>query len=615
MKRSIVGVAFLLVAWLPPGSSAAASAISEDDCSVAPTLAGELESGTDGRSARAEFVGDRGWFGQSVYLPDGTLVGPAADGTPRGEVPQFNDDILNTHNATWGVVVDTFPGARIYSPGGAYLFDLPISVHAEAVYKDGLILVADWGDVGSHLERVLLVKQDGTVTELTTAANGFGQFGTVLDDTVYVVMLDGGIATFDTDGNAGPVLAASTLFTGVTSRNGFLYATEGAPLGTESGATVVHVLASSAEEVATVDLGGSAVRMGATALGFAADVHGDSANRAVAMAPNGSGVTELDGLHDTVDPLDALAWEHGRYLIGIDAEAETPEGVTTGRIRLYRLDGAPLGSSETLEYRNWPAGRPAGKVLALVGASGQSVDLRSLSGVLLDHFDYSADTSTEVEAIDGNDDYIWVTTGNREDTRYTAHIYDLGGCAGRPDPGRFLDDDGSIFENDIEWLAAAAITRGCNPAETNTRFCPDDAVTRGQMAAFLVRALGLSDAGGGDLFSDDDGSLFEGDIDILGNAGITRGCDPPVNDRYCPDAPVTRGQMAAFLVRALGLSDAGGGDLFSDDDGSLFEGDIDILGNAGITRGCDPPVNDRYCPDAPVTRGQMAAFLVRALAG
>jgi hypothetical protein len=72
------------------------------------------------------------------------------------------------------------------------------------------------------------------------------------------------------------------------------------------------------------------------------------------------------------------------------------------------------------------------------------------------------------------------------------------------------------------------------------------------MAAFLVRALGYTDDGGGDLSVDDDGSTFEGDIDRIGAAGVTKGCNPPVNDQYCPDDLVTRGQMAAFLHRALG---------------------------------------------------------------
>jgi hypothetical protein len=128
-----------------------------------------------------------------------------------------------------------------------------------------------------------------------------------------------------------------------------------------------------------------------------------------------------------------------------------------------------------------------------------------------------------------------------------------------------------------------------------------------------VRGLGYTDSGAGDLFGDDDGSVFEADIDKLGTAGVTLGCNPPVNDRFCPGRSVTRGQMAAFLVRALGYTDSGAGDLFGDDDGSVFEADIDKLGTAGVTVGCNPPTNDRFCPDKPVTRGQMAAFLTRAL--
>jgi hypothetical protein len=173
----------------------------------------------------------------------------------------------------------------------------------------------------------------------------------------------------------------------------------------------------------------------------------------------------------------------------------------------------------------------------------------------------------------------------------------------------FRDTIDSVFAADIAWLGASGITRGCNPP-VNDRFCPDDPVTRGQMAAFLVRALGVANPGGED-FVDDDSSTFENDIEALAAAGITRGCDPPVNDWFCPDDPVTRGQMAAFLVRALGLANPGGED-FVDDDSSTFENDIEALAAAGITRGCNPPVNDRFCPDDPVTRGQMAAFLHRA---
>ncbi len=179
------------------------------------------------------------------------------------------------------------------------------------------------------------------------------------------------------------------------------------------------------------------------------------------------------------------------------------------------------------------------------------------------------------------------------------------------DSDPFTDVGDSVFGTDIAWMAAVGITKGCNPP-ANTRFCPDAPVTRGQMAAFLTRAVHLTDRLSNP-FVDDDGSLFEADIERLAAAGITKGCNPPTNDRFCPDATVTREQMAAFLVRALGYSDNGGGDLFTDDDSSIFEADIDRLGTAGVTKGCNPPSNTRFCPTGKVTRGQMAAFLRRAL--
>jgi hypothetical protein len=182
-----------------------------------------------------------------------------------------------------------------------------------------------------------------------------------------------------------------------------------------------------------------------------------------------------------------------------------------------------------------------------------------------------------------------------------------------PDPDLgFVDIAGSGFANAIEWLADEGITKGCNPP-ANTMFCPDDFVTRGQMATFLVRAFGYTDNGGGNLFIDDNSSVFEGAIDKLATAGITVGCNPPDNDRFCPDRDVTRGEMAAFLGRAFGYTDNGGGDWFIDDDGSVFENAIDRLRTAGVTQGCNPPLNNRYCPNDFVTRGQMAAFLKRAL--
>lgn len=178
-----------------------------------------------------------------------------------------------------------------------------------------------------------------------------------------------------------------------------------------------------------------------------------------------------------------------------------------------------------------------------------------------------------------------------------------------PPGGTFVDDDGNVHEANIEGISFVGITRGCNPP-LNDRFCPGQPVTRGQMAAFLSRALGLV-GGSGDRFTDDDGSIFEKDIEAIAAAGITLGCNPPTNDRFCPERLVTRGEMAAFLTRAFDYQDRAG-DPFSDDDGSIFESDIERLAAAGVTKGCNPPLNDQYCPNDPVRRDQMASFIARA---
>ena len=196
-----------------------------------------------------------------------------------------------------------------------------------------------------------------------------------------------------------------------------------------------------------------------------------------------------------------------------------------------------------------------------------------------------------------------------------AMLVTVGGLAvalDLPPGGSFVDDDGNVHEGNIEAIAAEGITKGCNPP-VNDRYCPNVGVTRGQMAAFLVRGFGLTDSDPAIDFVDDDTSIFENDIEKLATAGITKGCNPPDNDRYCPDRTVTRGQMAAFLVRALTLVESDPDIDFIDDDGSVFENDIEKLATAGITKGCNPPDNDRFCPDGTVTRDQMASFLARAL--
>ncbi len=180
------------------------------------------------------------------------------------------------------------------------------------------------------------------------------------------------------------------------------------------------------------------------------------------------------------------------------------------------------------------------------------------------------------------------------------YMTDLGGRLYRVVAPPFPDIVNSQFINHITWLAGEGITAGCSA----TLYCPNGLVTRGQMATFLVRALGLPSTST-DFFTDDNGSVHENNINRLRAAGITAGCG---GSRFCPDGLVTRGQMATFMVRAYDLP-ASGTNYFTDDAGLVHEPNINALRASGITAGCG---GTNYCPNGIVTRGQMAAFLYRA---
>jgi hypothetical protein len=179
-----------------------------------------------------------------------------------------------------------------------------------------------------------------------------------------------------------------------------------------------------------------------------------------------------------------------------------------------------------------------------------------------------------------------------------------------PPGGSFVDDNRSVHEADIEAIAAAGITLGCNPP-TNDRYCPTQHVTRAEMATFLTRALRLG-AALVEPFADISGSVHAADINSIAASGITRGCNPPSNNHFCPEQRITRAEMASMLARGLGLAGVVEGP-FTDLGNSVHTADINAIAAAGITSGCNPPDNDRFCPYEYVTREQMASLLARAL--
>jgi len=166
----------------------------------------------------------------------------------------------------------------------------------------------------------------------------------------------------------------------------------------------------------------------------------------------------------------------------------------------------------------------------------------------------------------------------------------------------------------IEKLYANGVTGGCGTSPLI--YCPDTQVTRAQMAVFLERGMkGSTFTPGtatGTVFLDVPANHWAGGwIEQLAADGVTGGCG---NNNYCPDVVVTRAQMAVFLLRAehgngYAPPAVGGGTGFGDVATNYWAAAwIKQLAAEGITGGCG---SGNYCPETPVTRAQMAVFLVR----
>ncbi len=165
----------------------------------------------------------------------------------------------------------------------------------------------------------------------------------------------------------------------------------------------------------------------------------------------------------------------------------------------------------------------------------------------------------------------------------------------------------------IERLYNAGITSGCNTSPL--QYCPDATVTRAQMAVFLLKGIHslvyplplVGDSTGfNDVPTDHWAAAW---IKQLASEGITSGCG---NGNYCPDDPVTRAQMAVFLLKSKHgskYSPPNATGVFADVPvGYWADKWIEQLAAEGITGGCG---GGNYCPDTPVTRAQMAVFLVK----
>ncbi len=216
----------------------------------------------------------------------------------------------------------------------------------------------------------------------------------------------------------------------------------------------------------------------------------------------------------------------------------------------------------------------------------------------------------------------------------------IGSIPDKPSTSRFSDiPPDATYLSYVEHLADRGIIKGCQDDVDNAPalYCPDDPITRAQMAILLVRAFNLTEAPANSAgFVDIEHHHAAPAIATIHAAGITLGCDDSPA-RYCPDDPITRAQMASYIRKALALPnepvtraqiavfisqaigsipDKPSTSRFSDiPPDATYLSYVEHLADRGIIKGCQDDVDNApalYCPDDPITRAQMAILLVRA---
>jgi hypothetical protein len=199
---------------------------------------------------------------------------------------------------------------------------------------------------------------------------------------------------------------------------------------------------------------------------------------------------------------------------------------------------------------------------------------------------------------------------------FVGNAPDVGAYEFAFDPPTFVDVPTSYWAWEyIERLYDTGVTSGCNTSPL--MYCPATPVTRDQMAVFLLRAKhgsGYVPPAPTGMFQDVPTDHWAAAwIEQLAAEGITSGCS--VNPKqYCPTTAVTRDQMAVFLLRGKhgsGYLPPTPTGLFQDVPTDFWAASwIEQLAAEGITGGCSVTPK-LYCPTTPVTRDQMAVFLVR----
>ena len=219
------------------------------------------------------------------------------------------------------------------------------------------------------------------------------------------------------------------------------------------------------------------------------------------------------------------------------------------------------------------------------------------------------------------------------------HTTPLSACVGDAVVDQLFADvsAGHVFRDAINCVAYYGITHGTGDGST---YSPEQDVTRAQMAVFIARAAGVAGVEldpAGDARFNDIADIWQEAQDAINRLALTGMI--PSGGSYRPNDAITRAEMATFLIGllleaapnvsrdstsgAILLGQPGSGSQADDrfpDTGSTV---IAAIYELGVTRGAsaarvqdptEPPLDLNYEPEGTVDRGQMAAFITRALA-
>ncbi len=225
----------------------------------------------------------------------------------------------------------------------------------------------------------------------------------------------------------------------------------------------------------------------------------------------------------------------------------------------------------------------------------------------------STDTNGQVMGV--GDGFTWESTSVKVVARSgDKFLVEVNDGSGQESSNRFSDDDGNIHEENIEIIAALGITVGCNPPD-NDHYCPSRPVSRAEMAALMIRALGDTAENGHTVsrFSDVPQGTWYFKY-------VERLIDLGIvtadsGSLFGPSEPMTRLEMAVWMARGFDpVNEVTPLGAFSDVPADAwYAAAVEGLLEAGVTKGCAVEP-PAYCPHDHVLRDQMASFFARVLA-